>query len=199
MISSPSFFNTHPSFSPDGKKLVFCSARQDTNGDGKIDAGDRAGIYVADTSNGVVTEVVSSVHHNASPLCSPDGRSILYFSSRPLGDGGPHIDDSKSQHLMMRDIETREDMLLMPASLNPRYPVFTPDGRHVVVCSVDRTGGPSGLSIVEIATQKRKSLTSHAWEDTFPHVSPDGKSLLYGSWRTTVAVPGPPDIAAHRS
>src|SRR5437763_1470814 len=42
MISPPAFFNNAPSVSPDGKKLAFCSAHQDTNGDGKIDASDRA-------------------------------------------------------------------------------------------------------------------------------------------------------------
>ena len=182
MISSPSFFNTSPSFSPDGKKLLFCSARQDTNRDGKIDATDRAGVYVADINSAVVTEAVSGVHHNASPSWSPDGRSIIYFSARPLGDGAPLLDDAKSMHLMMRDLDSREDSLLVPATLHPRYPVFSPDGKQVIVCTVDTTGGPSGISVVDVETQQRKSLTSHAWEHTFPQISPDGKWLMYVRW-----------------
>jgi Tol biopolymer transport system component len=184
MISSPSFFNTTPCFSPDGKKLLFCSARQDTNGDGKLDATDRAGIYLADITSSSVTEVVSSAHHNASPIWSPDGRSFLYFSSRLLGEGN-RIQDPKYLHLMLRDLETREDRLLVPASLNPRYPVFMPDGRNVIVCTVDVQGGASGLSMVNTETMARTSLTSHAWEHTFPQVSPDGHSVMYISWRET--------------
>jgi Tol biopolymer transport system component len=183
MISSPSFFNTTPSFSPDGKKLAFCSARQDTNGDGKIDATDRAGLYVADLSNSAVVEIASNAHHNASPIWAPDGRSLLYFSSRPLGAQQAAEEDISVRHLFLHDFETHEDYLLIPASLNPRYPTYTPDGRQIVVCTVDMIGGPSGLSIVDVTSQVRRTLTSHAWEHTYPQVSPDGKGLLYVSWR----------------
>src|SRR5262249_45587294 len=132
MVSSPSFYNATPHFSPDGKKLLFCSARQDTNGDGKIDGHDRAGIYLADIANASVTEVVPNAHHNASPIWSPDGQSFLYFSSRPLGENSPQVEDAKYQHLMLRDLESCQDRLLVPASLSPRYPVFTPDGQNVI-------------------------------------------------------------------
>jgi Tol biopolymer transport system component len=185
MVSSPSFYNTTPSFSPDGKKLVFCSARQDTNQDGKIDGTDRAGVYVIDIASTVVTQLISNVHHNASPQWSPDGQSILYFSNRLLGDIAPAHPDPKAMHLMLRDLESRDDVLLVPSSLNPRYPVFTPDGKSVIVCTVDTADGPSGISLVDIESQKRKPLTSHAWEHTYPQISRDGKSLLYVCWRRT--------------
>jgi Tol biopolymer transport system component len=183
MISSPNFFNSHPRFSPDGKKLAFCSARRDTNGDGKIDGSDRAAIYVADLSTTHVSEVISNTFNNASPIWSPDGRYLLYFSSRPLGEGAAAIEDPKYQHLLMRDLENGQDTLLVPASLNPRYPTFTPDGRHVIVCTIDSAGGPSGISKVDVASQVRQSLTSHAFEHTYPQVSANGRWLMYVSWR----------------
>jgi Tol biopolymer transport system component len=183
MLSSPNFFNTTPTFSPDGSQLLFCSARQDTNGDGKIDNTDRAGICVADIATGVVTELVSAEHHNASPVWAPDGRSFLYLSSRVF-TGDPHASkDTGNRQLLRRHLDGQADELLVPASLNPRYPVFTPDGKKVIVCTVDSIGGPSGLSVIDLETQIRRSITSHAFEHTFPQVSPDGKWLMYISWR----------------
>jgi Tol biopolymer transport system component len=195
MISSPSFFNSQPRFSPDGKKLAFCSARVDTNRDGKIDGTDRAAIYVADLATAQITEVVSNTFHNSSPRWSPDSRSLLYFSARPYGEGKDIVEDPKYQHLLIRDLDTQDDVLLVPASLNPRYPVFTPDGKSLIVCTIDSAGGPSGISRIDVASQVRQSLTSHAFEHTFPQVSPDGKWLTYISWRNTP--PGTPGLDAN--
>jgi Tol biopolymer transport system component len=183
MVSSPSFFNSEPRFSPDGQQLLFCSARQDTNGDGKIDATDRAGIYLADLAHGGVKEVISNVYHNAGPVWAPNGKSFLYFSSRPFELDHPVAGDAGHRQLMLRELETQEDSLVIPASLNPRYPAFTPDGKRIVVCTVDTIDGPSGLSVVDLETMVRRSLTSHAWEHTFPQISSDGQWLLYVSWR----------------
>jgi Tol biopolymer transport system component len=193
MIGPPNFFNTTPCFSPDGKQLLFCSARQDTNGDGKIDITDRAGIYRVDLASSVVTEVVSNRHPNFSPSWSPDGRSMLYFSSRLFSEDSAAAGDENRQ-LLMRDLATGEDRLVVPASLHPRYPVFTPDGRRVIVCTVDTIGGPSGLSIVDLETGVRRSLTSHAWEHTYPQISSNGKWLTYVSWRAAGAVAGRPSL-----
>jgi Tol biopolymer transport system component len=186
-IGRPDAFHGSPAFSPDGKKLLFCAAREDTNGDGKIDASDRAGIYLFDLGTGSVREIVSNEFHNSSPVWSPDGRAMLYLSNRWTGQAP---ESPGAQTLLLRNLESQAESVVVHPAMHPRYPVFTPDGMRLVVCTIDHAGGPSGLSIIDRGSQARTPLTSHAWEHTFPQISRDGRSLLYVSWRKYVPEPG---------
>jgi Tol biopolymer transport system component len=183
MISSPLFFNSDPVFSPDGKKVIYASVRRDANGDGKMDADDPAGLYVFDIETGADKSLVSDETFNGSPVWSPDGRAILYTAAWKAQETNLPVFSKSPRHLFHLNLETMQSTLLVAASLSPRYPMFTPDSRKMIVCTVDFPGGPSGLSVVDIATQRRQPLTSHAYEHTFPQVSPDGKRLVYASWR----------------
>ncbi len=67
----PVINNSRPSWSPDGKKLVFVSDR---------DGGES--LYTLELSNGSVTRLTTGFYSDSLPRWSPDGTTILFMSNR---------------------------------------------------------------------------------------------------------------------
>ena len=82
--------------SPTGNKLVYASARVDSNKDGKISPHDNAGIYLFDIESRKEQELLSSEFHNSDPVFSLDGKSIFFVSLRldTNGDGVITFEDN---------------------------------------------------------------------------------------------------------
>ncbi|MFH1367929.1 MAG: tetratricopeptide repeat protein [Elusimicrobiota bacterium] len=81
LVSSDEYNNSFPSFSPDGKKILYLSVRRDTNRDGIIDSTDNAGIYVFDLANNKEYCVMDDSSFNKFPSFTPDGQSIVFISN----------------------------------------------------------------------------------------------------------------------
>ncbi len=81
-LVSEGYFNSAPAFSPDGRRIVYASARRDTNGDGKINQHDLCGIYLLDLATSQEHCLVTDEAYTFLPSFSPDGRKIVYLSCR---------------------------------------------------------------------------------------------------------------------
>lgn len=94
-LTKDKFDNSFPEFSPDYKKVVYLSRRRDTNGDGKIDALDFCGIYIAGIDKRKPEEIVPDKYYNKFPEFTKDGNSVVFLGSwrRKYRDKGKEIRD----------------------------------------------------------------------------------------------------------
>lgn len=157
---------THPSFSPDGKSLVY--ARR---GAGKWS------LYERDLSSLGVTELTpDSPADNYQPAWSPDGRTIAFRSER---DGGG---------LFLLDVKTRNTARLTDAGY---HPAWAPDSKKVVY-STGTFGDPaesspgqnSSLRVITLETKQVQQLGSpgSVYDALQPAWSPDGSRIAF--WGT---------------
>jgi Tol biopolymer transport system component/DNA-binding winged helix-turn-helix (wHTH) protein len=155
-----------PQFSPDGKKITFCSDRS-----GSLE------IWVCDSDGSNCVQLTFFDGHTCTPRWSPDGQRIA-FDSRPEG----HSD------IFVVDVERRVPRRLTTATSDDVVPSWSHDGRWIYFSS-NRTGrqqvwkapaqgGP--------AVQVTQNGGFAAFE------SPDGQFIYYakftepGIWRVPV-------------
>ncbi|MBC7172432.1 MAG: PD40 domain-containing protein, partial [Polyangiaceae bacterium] len=114
-----------------------------------------------------------------APDVSPDGRRIVFTSN---GAGTTHLmvadtaDVQRSARPLLRS--DRFDQVFTPR--------FSPDGRFIAVSTWER-GGYRDVSIIDVETGERRSITSDRAMDTGPTFSPDGAYVYFSSDRTGIA------------
>ena len=113
--------NTAPDFSPDGNKIVFQSSREG------------GGLYIIPTFGG---EARLLARHGLNPKFSPDGAQVAYWI------GAPNVSEA---------VPGGGAVWVVPASggtphslgqqrlTNARYPIWAPDGKHVLVVGYTST------------------------------------------------------------
>jgi Tol biopolymer transport system component len=153
-------FDMLPSWSPDGKKIVFLSGSGGNNGIYFMNAD---GSEQRNLTNGflVVPEGLS---------WSPDGKKIAFLS----GSGGNNeiyvmnADGSELKNL------TNYPTLYMDIS-------WSPDGKKLAFSS--NRDGNSEIYVVNVDGSEQRNLTNNHLSDQFPSWSPDGKKIAFATNR----------------
>lgn len=151
----------NPSWSPDGKQIVFESDR-----DGKF------AVYTINTDGSQLTKLTNGAANDEQPRWSKDGRKIVYISDR---DGAFHI------YLMQRDGSGQ--MRVSNSSRAEFIPDLSPNGEQVVFVSGDST------YLISIKSKKKRShfhpaaniLDGRRTEDLFSFQKPNRSPKA--SWR----------------
>jgi Protein kinase domain/WD40-like Beta Propeller Repeat len=144
--------------SPDGSRLIWM-----------MNQGPSADLWVYEWRRGSKTRLTDGQDVYAYPVWSPDGRYVVFSSSkgifwtRPDGAGRPHpLIESKA--------------LLWPTS-------FTPDGKRLVYSELNPTGGLIKTVLLDGSGGQLRAGTSEGFLQTsalpFPAFSPDGRWLAY--------------------
>jgi Tol biopolymer transport system component len=157
-----------PSISPNGKYIVFLSARNIFTLD----------LYLADArSRKIISRLKTEkedAHGNALRLIesaaawSPDSKYLAFITY----EQGKHyvniVEASKGK--------TKEKILVddVQSLLNPAW---SPDGKKIVFSGV--TQGSSDLYVYDMKSKKTEQLTSDKFSDLQASWSPDGKSLVF--------------------
>lgn len=174
--------NTHPSWSPDGKWLVFSSKR-----DGNPE------IYVMTSAGGKVMRLTFSAADDLMPAWSPDGTQIAFVSSRSMayeiytlkiGTPVPTPTPTKPpvKTTTPRPILPAEDVTRLTFdSKNAANPSWSADGKSIAY-STDRDGNREIYSMSS-SGQRHKRLTANPANDDFPSWSPDGAWIAFTSSR----------------
>lgn len=177
------YYNSSVCFSPDGEHICFLSAREDTNGDGKIDSKDLQGLYLLNLRTGEEKLLVENVYRPKHPSFSPYGDKIIFSCWRQpsvLAKSGIYEIDLKT--LTLKNV--------VPDNYESVFPSYSPDGEYILYSSfctsIEDYGGPQhkcGIFIKRLSTNETKLIASPEYINSFPIFSNNGKKVAFLSKR----------------
>jgi Tol biopolymer transport system component len=101
---------------------------------------------------------------------SPDGKKLVFTGGR-AGETG------NFRNLWSIDIDTKVETAITPPGTLDDGPEYTPDGKYIYFNSV-RTGTMQIFRMKPDGSDPEQ-ITFDAYNDWFPHISPDGKWIVY--------------------
>jgi len=168
LLSEPGSENLHPSWSPDGTKIVYCSSRTLSGGDWVLKVKDLA------TGRTTVLEDVDGM----LPDWSPSGNRIVFQRMKHRDDWLSSLwtlDFENGTARNVTSIFSSDDW----AAINPAW---SPDGRRVVFATVGKSRARAGvmneaddLWFVSAEGMNPTRLTTYPSADWMPCWSKDGR------------------------
>jgi Tol biopolymer transport system component len=178
-------YDAEATVSPDGKTIVFTSAR-----DGGM------GLYTMDLDGKSLRSITKRKGYAGGAFFSPDGQWLVYRAFYPKTKEEEAVLDQLLTERMLQPLKCHFEIFVSrPDGSEERAltsngkanwaPSFHPDGKTIVFASnVDATA-PGRFSLYAIGTDGTdlRRLSSHDGFDSFPHFSPDGTKLVFISNR----------------
>jgi len=150
----------YPSFSPDGKEIVFASNR-----DGNFD------LYSKVLNGDILTQLTDNLGEVSSASFSPDGTKVIFSNSV----------DSKPSSLWTVDRDGKHALLLYEGAGNIASPSWSPNGKSIAF-AMSSAAAPQSyeIFILDLETNKIAPVTQGHLNHTGGSVdwSPDGRYLL---------------------
>lgn len=177
-------YNSEATLSPDGKKIVFTSAR-----DGDLE------LYSMNVDGSDVKRLTYSPGYDGGAFFSHDSKKIVWRANRPRGQ-------NLTDYLNLLDlglvepVATDMDLYVMDANgQNQRKiakigganfaPYFLPDDSGILFASNMNNGFNFHLYTIGLDGKNLKQITSAGTFNSFPMFSPDGKYLAFESNRNS--------------
>jgi Tol biopolymer transport system component len=152
----------NPALSPDGRFVAFDRVMPQTGA---------RNVWLVDLQRNVTSRLTFSTAVDAAPVWSPDGKQIVFNSSRE----GP-------QHLFVKAIGsagTEQKFTELKSFANPTS--WSPDGRLIALQSTS-PGTRSDLMVVTAAEpHEMKPILATPFDERQPQFSPDGRWIAYSS------------------
>lgn len=209
-ITKNTYFDGDPTFSPDGKEIVFASDR-----DQNLE------IYLMNDDGSNVRRLTDNPAHDSFPKFAPDGTQITFNSNRgsentdvylmnkdgknavrltdwksnEISRGGLSPDGTKlafnsnytgTYQIYVQNIEPFAPKLVLAAEDDLQTPSYSPNGQEVVysVKFADKTGE---LRILNLSDQQSRLLLKTSSGNNYPRWSPDGNWIAFhqevgGKW-----------------
>ena len=156
LVQSPAF-DSNPQFSPDGRRIAFCSFRSN----------DAMDVWVADADGSAATQLTHGPGRwQCSPTWSPDGRRIAFDSQAEDG----------SWHIWTADVDggTLQQITQDPGDQN--MPTWSGDGGWIYFSW--KQGPDRDVWRIERQTGAKQRVT-HGGSGLVGRESADGKTVLY--------------------
>jgi Tol biopolymer transport system component len=197
-------YDASPKWSPDGKKIVFASNRDDPKSE----------IYVMNADGSGVTRLTNSPEEDSGPTWSPDGNKIAFVSNRTgnyeiytmNADGSalqditnnPAVDTSVSwgsnnRILFIRYSNNYDIYVMNPDGsgqtkltdnpLNDFAPDWSPDATKIVFHGSMKDWVNNEIYVMNADGSGRRRMTSNPGWDGWAKWSPDGTRIVFQSDR----------------
>ena len=170
--------NLAASLSPDGRRMVFLSERDQFSID----------LYLADARTGRVLRRLLTTATNTAV------ESLQYLQSSGAWDaGGSHYALGTVSHgratLVVLDVDREAAPRAFPLSdVDEVYsPTWSPDGSSIAFSAL--AGGFSDLAVLRLSDGTWRRLTTDAYADLQPAWSPDGRTIAFSTDRFTIDLP----------
>lgn len=158
VTNSPAF-DADPSFSPDGKQIVFASTR-----DGNVE------IYLMNADGSNVRRLTNHPAWDSHPFFSPDGTNIAFPSDRDAENADVYVMNTDGSNIRrLTDWESNESVA--PGG-------WSPDGTRLVLYS-DRHGNDDIYVMSAEFYRPEIVLADDESNLTNASYSPDGKKIMY--------------------
>jgi Tol biopolymer transport system component len=152
--------DSHPSWSPDGTRIVYTSRRNNPN----------AEIYIMNEDGSNKTRLTDNPAFDRCAFWSPDGNRIVFVSNR---DG--------NQEIYMMDTDGSNQARLTENPARDSFPSWSPDGSRIIFQS-DRDGNWE-IYVMNSDGSNITRLTDNPADDKFPSYSPDETRIAFFSDR----------------
>lgn len=161
----------NPAWSPDGRTIAFVRMRN-----GKRDA-HRSDVWVVDATGSGLRGLTKACAHVMSPTWSPDGRTIAFYAARKEGEGRRQLWTVSLSGGDERTVTSEDDDVASFPLARSRPPVWTSDGRALVVPTVSATR--SSVARVDVATGTSQSVASGDRQITMVTSSPSAERIAF--------------------
>jgi WD40 repeat protein len=157
-----------PSFSPDGRRVVFSGAQKS----GLTD------LYIADLESGTLEALTNDLYHDRDPDWSPDGEQIVFSSDRFSGgrDG--------RYNLFLYDLKAEKISQLSHGDHNDQHPSFSPDGGQIAFSSDRDTMFNLYVTRMDDKRTATRRLTRVLTGAFDPVWRADSESLLFSGYQS---------------
>jgi TolB protein len=179
-------YDAEATVSPDGKKVVFTSAR-----DGDLE------LYTMDPDGAHQKRLTFTPGYDGGAFFSPDSKRICYRASRPQGKDIEEFHDLLRKELVeptaleifVCDADGSNQRQVTRNGAANFCPFFHPSGKKLIYASnqLDQKGYNFDLFLVDLGSGAEERITFDPTFDAFPMFSPDGSKLVWGSNRQPVA------------
>lgn len=147
-----------PSLSPDGSKLVFVVWPPDR---------ESSQIYISDADGSNWIPLTTGEYYNWSPKWAPDGRNILFESTRD-GPRQIYIMDSDGKNQI--NLSNNKDLCHAPS--------WSPDGAYIAYMSRGETN-KANIFVMKSDGTDQRNVSNGTTRDSEPVWSPDGEWIAF--------------------
>ena len=142
----------------------------------------KANEHITSFASGVTTvSDTSKLAMNVSPSLSPDGKQVIYFSSRDMLSIGLYLAEAANGHIIRKLVDTSLDPHFSSLEFISSAGAWKPDGRQFVVGAVHN--GRAELAIIDVSNGAvaREIPFPKVGEILNPTWSPDGRSVAFSA------------------
>lgn len=174
VTNTPDENDSNPSFSPNGKRLVFTSTGAEATNPGEDQ--EIFTIKLDGTGREQLTDNAADI--DDAPTFSPDGTKVAFVTNRD----NPGSDVTEI-YTVNADGSDPLNLSRSPAALD-FSPNWSPDGKKIAF--VTNRGFPAGnveVFVMDADGSHQTNLTVSRWEDKAPAFSPDGRHIVFETGR----------------